>query len=249
MTDFADVLLPLRSRLPLPQPARTRVLLEVAADLTDMYEHYRESGLSEDDARSKAMETFIISDDALAELVRVHTSPVRRLLDRLSTQTLSRWERVVLAVIAGVLVLVVGQVVLRGEVFRVAGWLAWPALVCGVAGLVLGLVKFYQLYIKQDHELERARRGIDAIALFAGAQVLLGFLGVWFGLFLVARRLAADVEGVTVHVFNWLMSSSALLAVSLTGALLTAIVWFWLARRVAAIADAEAVLLMGLNGS
>jgi hypothetical protein len=247
MTSFADVLKPLRSRLPLPQPARTRVLLEVAADLTDMYQHYLDAGLSEDEARSRAMDAFVVSDDALAELVRVHTSPVRRLLDRLSTQALSRWERVVLLVIAAVLAFVVGQVVLPGEVFRVAGYLAWPALSCGVAGLVLGLIKFYQIYIKQDHELERARRGLDAIALFSGAQVLLGFLGAWFGLYLVARRIADDVEGAMVHVFNWLMSCSALLAVSLTGALLTAICWFWLARRVAGIADAEAVLLLGLN--
>jgi len=225
------------------------VLLEVAADLTDMYRHYLDAGLSEDEARSKAMEAFVISDDALAELVRVHTTPFRRLLDRLSTQALSRSERVVLLIIGGVLVLVVGQVVLRGEVFRVAGWLAWPGLVCGTAGFVLGLIKFYQIYIKQDHELGRARRGLDAIALLAGAQVLLGFLGVWFGLYLAARQIAEDVSGATVHVFYWLQSSSALLAVSLTGALLTAIVWFWLARRVASIADAEAVLLMGLNDS
>jgi hypothetical protein len=243
MTSFAEVLRPLRARLPLPQPARTRVLLEIAADLEDMYRHYRASGLSEEEARVKAVDTFDLSDDALAELVRVHTSLFRRLLDRLSAQAQSRWERGLLLIVAGTLAFVCMQVVLRGAIVAVAGAQVWPTLICGLAGLTLGLVKFYQIQIKQDHELRRARRGLDAIAILAGAQVLLGFLIAWFSLYLAARRIANDVEYAGVHLFNWLLSASALLSVSLMGALLTAMIWFALARSVAGIADAEAALL------
>jgi hypothetical protein len=244
MTSFAEVLRPLRARLPLPQPARTRVLLEIAADLEDMYRHYRASGLSEEAARRQAVERFDLSDEALAELVRVHTSFFRRLLDRLSVQAQSRWERGLLLIVAGTLVIVCLQVVLRGEIVAVAGAQVWPTLICGMAGLTLGLVKFYQLYVKQDHELRRARRGLDAIAVLAVAQVFLGFLLGWFSLYLTARKTTGDVEYAVVHLFNWLLSASALVSVSLMGALLTGMIWFALARRVAGIADAEAALLI-----
>ncbi|MGD2154707.1 MAG: hypothetical protein PVG79_15665 [Gemmatimonadales bacterium] len=243
MTDFAEVLRPLRARLPLPQPARTRVVLEIAADLEDMYRHYRALGLSEEEARVKAVEACDLSDEALAELVRVHTSSFRRLLDRLSAQAQSRWERGLLLIVAGTLTFVCLQVVVRGELVAVAGPQVWPSLICGLAGLTLGLAKFYQIYIKQDHELRRARRGLDAIMILAGAQVILGFLAAWFGLYLAARRITDDVEYAIVYLFNWLLGSAALLSVSLMGALLTAMVWFALARRVAGIAEAEAALL------
>jgi hypothetical protein len=243
MRSFVEVLRPLSARLPLPQPARTRVLLEIAADLEDMYRHYRASGLSEEEARLKAVDTFDLSEEALSELVRVHTSFFRRLLDRLSSQAQSRWERGLLLVVAGTLSFVCVQLVLRGEIVAVAGTQVWPTLICGMAGLTLGLIKFYQLHIKQDHELRRARRGLDAIAILAGVQVFLGFLVAWFTLYLTARRMTEDVEYAGVHLFHWLLSASALLSVSLMGALLTAMIWFALARRVAGIADAEAALL------
>jgi hypothetical protein len=243
VTSFVEVLRPLSARLPLPQPARTRVLLEIAADLEDMYRHYRASGLTEEEARLKAVNTFDLSEEALAELVRVHTSLFRRLLDRLSAQAQSRWERGLLLIVAGTLAFVCVQVVLRGELVAVAGTQVWPTLICGLTGLTLGLVKFYSIHIKQDHELRRARRGLDAIAILAGAQVFLGFLAGWFSLYLTARRMTGDVEYAGAHLFNWLLSASALLSVSLMGALLTAMIWFALARRVAGIAEAEAALL------
>ena len=58
-----------------------------------------------------------------------------------------------------------------------------------------------------------------------------------------ARQITGDVEYAIVYLFNWLLSSAALLSVSLMGALLTAMVWYALARRVAGIAEAEAALL------
>ena len=248
MTDFADVLTPLSARLPLPQPARSRVLLEVSADLEAAYQHYLTRGLSEDEARRRAVEAFDLSDEALTGLVRVHTSSVRRLLDRLSGQARSRWERVVLAVVAATLAVVGGELVVRGGVASAAGPFVWPVFACGLVGTLLGVVKFYQIYVRQDHELRRARWGLDVIAALAAAQVFLGFFGAWFELFLAARLLRSDVGLAGIYLFNWLMRSAALLSVSLMGALLIAILWFTLARRVAAIADAEAMMLLTTRG-
>jgi hypothetical protein len=247
MTDFTDVLDPLSSRLPLPQPARSRVLLEIAADLEDAYRHYRDAGLPEPEARRRAMEAFELSDQALAELVQVHTSPFRKLLDRLSGQAQSRWERAVLIVVAASVAIIAVEMMLRETVIRDAGTLVWPALICGMSGLLLGLSKFYQLYIKQDHEIRSVRRGLDAIAALAGAQVLLGFLACWLYLYKYAELISSNVANTFNYLFEWLLSSAALLSVSISGGLFTAFIWFVLAQRAAGIEDAEAALLLASN--
>ena len=46
MTDFTAALRRIDSRLHLPQPARSRVILELAGDLEELYRHYRATGLS-----------------------------------------------------------------------------------------------------------------------------------------------------------------------------------------------------------
>ncbi len=248
MTNFADVLGPLSARLPLPQPARSRVLLEVAADLEAAYEHYRAEGCSEEEARRRAAEAFDLSDTALAELVALHTSFARRMLDRLSSQARTRWERSLLLIVAGFLTYLGVELAVRGGIITDAGSFVWPVLICGAAGLLLGIAKLYQVYVKQDHEVRRARRGLDAIAVLAGAQLLLGFFGAWFELYLAAARISRSVDYALVHLFNWLLGSAALLSVSLTGALLTAMLWFAVASRVAGIEDAEAELLLAAKG-
>ena len=154
-----------------------------------------------------------------------------------------------LLIVAVTLAFLCGKVVLRDEVVAVVGALVWPTLICGMAGLILGLAKFYQLYIKQDHDLRRARRGLDTIALLAGAQILLGCLATTLSLYQATERTSNDVDQAAAHLFGWLLSASALLSVSLMGALLTAIIWFAFARRVAGIADAEAALLLPSNDS
>jgi hypothetical protein len=244
MTDFADVLLPLSDRLPLPQPVRSRVLLEIAADLQDLYKHYRDTGMSQAEARSKAIEACDLSEQALAELVDVHSSTFRKLLDRLSAQAQTRWERVLLALVAASVTVATLNVLLGEPLIADAGWMVWPSLLCAASALVLGSSIFYQIFIKQGRAPLRARRRVDAVAVLAIAQCLLGFLATYMGLYLAAWRMVGDARNAFLYVFNWLLSGAAVLSASLSGALLTAVIWFVLARRVAVIADAEAMQLL-----
>lgn len=244
MTDFADVLLPLSDRLPLPQPVRSRVLLEIAADLEDLYQHYRDAGMSQAEARSKAIAACDLSEQALAELVDIHTSTFRKLLDRLSAQAQTRWERVLLGLVAASVTIATLNVLVREPLIADAGWMVGPPLFCAASALVLGLAIFYQIFIKQARAPLSARRGVDAVAVLAAAQCLLGFLGTYLGLYLAACRIVGDAHNAFLYLFNWLLGGAALLSASLSGALLTAVIWFVLARRVAVIADAEAMQLL-----
>ena len=56
MSRFADTLRLINQRLSLPEPAKSRVLLEIAADLEGLFEHYSANG--RDDQEAAASEAY-----------------------------------------------------------------------------------------------------------------------------------------------------------------------------------------------
>jgi hypothetical protein len=56
MARFSSIIRDLNSRLDLPQPARSRVLLEIHADLEDLYEFYLQKGAEAAEAEKMAEE-------------------------------------------------------------------------------------------------------------------------------------------------------------------------------------------------
>ena len=69
MTRFTDTLTKLNDRLDLPQPVRSRILLEIASNLEALYPHFRGDGLCEEAARRQAVEHCDLSDEARARMV------------------------------------------------------------------------------------------------------------------------------------------------------------------------------------
>jgi len=149
---FAPVIRRTAERLTLPQPARSRILLEMAADMEDLFQLFRGQGMNEDEAHRRAIESFDLSEESLADLVAVHRNPIRRLLDSLSAEALARWEYALLTIL--VLLTVLASVHLLGSwhVLRDAGIFTWPVLTAGLAALAVATAKFYQLYLKQDQQ-------------------------------------------------------------------------------------------------
>ena len=58
MTRFAPLLKSINDRLDLPQPTKSRIILEIAADLEDLYQFYQNQGMNESEAAQKAEEKF-----------------------------------------------------------------------------------------------------------------------------------------------------------------------------------------------
>lgn len=56
MNPFNPLLKRINDKLDLSQPAKSRIVLEIAADLEDLYRIYRDRGLSEEEALHKAQE-------------------------------------------------------------------------------------------------------------------------------------------------------------------------------------------------
>lgn len=72
MSRFTSLLKRIDDRLKFPQPTKSRILLEIAADLEDLHLLYLERGLGEEEAAQLAEEKFDFSDKALQEFTHVH---------------------------------------------------------------------------------------------------------------------------------------------------------------------------------
>jgi hypothetical protein len=244
MSRFAALLRRTADRLEIPQPARSRVLLELAGDLEDSYEHYRGLGLEEAEAARKVEEKFDVSDEALAQLVRLHHPAFRRWLDRFSVQAQSLWERLMLTLVLLFVIAMTGSQLLSTSFFEDAGAYVWPTVISAIVAVGIFLAKGYQLFLKKDHDIRHLRRLLPTLLITAFASLFTGIFGYFLGMYLAMMRVAADMENAHFHLASWLTGSTATMIVSLLVAILAALFWFVLMAKVRRIESAEATLLL-----
>jgi hypothetical protein len=244
MSRFAELLRRTADRLEIPQPARSRVLLELAGDLEDSFDHYRGLGLEEAEAERKVEERFDVSDEVLAQLVRLHHPAFRRWLDRFSVQAQSLWERVMLTVILLFVVAMTGSQLFSTSFFDDASASVWPAVISAIVAVGIFLAKGYQLFIKKDHEIRHLRTLLPTLMITACASLFVGVFGYFLGLYLAMIRMAVDMERSGYYLTVWLMGSTATMIVCLLVAILAALFWFVLMAKVRRIESAEATLLL-----
>lgn len=245
MNRFADVLEQTSARLELPQPTKSRILLELAADLEDLYRVYRAEGLSESEAIQRAREMLDFSDATLSQLAEVHTAPFRRFLDRLSLQAQTRWERGALMAVFLIILTLSGPQLFTSRFFSHANALAWPLVASSVGALLIALQRIYALYLKRDHQVRRLRAGLTPLIGLAALDLLLGVAGFFIQSHAILGPL---LRGATIQLapslLGWLIEALALLTMALTAALLTAMLWFLLASKAAAVERAAAAHLV-----
>ena len=66
MTRFANLLSRIRNRLDLPQPTKSRILLEISSDLEDAYHYYMDQGMTHQEAKKKTLVIFDIDDASIS---------------------------------------------------------------------------------------------------------------------------------------------------------------------------------------
>ncbi|MEJ2482165.1 MAG: hypothetical protein P8049_03360 [Gemmatimonadota bacterium] len=244
MNGFGPVLRSLSDRLDLPQPARSRVLIEVAADLADLEAAFLERGDSPEVARARAIERLDLSDDAIRELIRVHGSPLRRGLDRLGERGRRRWEKIAIAALLIFLLLGTRALLPSHRLVVDAGRGIWVVLAVAIPGLLLAISKAYLLWGRDEHDPPRLRRGLDTILALGGLTAATGFTLWWLGLREAARDSAVSPELAIAHLLDWLTRGSATVVLSLQLAILLGISWLVLAGRTARVERGEAELLL-----
>jgi hypothetical protein len=244
MSRFKELLQRMNERLDLPQPEKSRILLEIAADLEDMYELYRSQGMGDGEAVRRAVEKFDVSEEALDELVQIHESTFHRLLGRFSEQARTRWERLLLAAVVLFIAAFAGRELLSTEIFRRASGYIWPVAGAAFGTLVIAVVQVYRLYVKKDHAIRRLRSGLVYLPAMAFLSMLAGMYGFFMELYRLMISGMPQIESSITNLVQWGIHASATLIVSLLVAIVAGLLWFMFSNKARSIEIAEAAWLL-----
>ena len=217
-------------RLTLPRATRSLILVEVAADLDDLFQYYLRQGLSEEEAAAKAEEKVDLSDEALAELVRIH-SDTRGWADRMVRVGQPLGERIAMDLI--VLFFLAHAAMTVGLNPRVLSHLTgfiWP-----IAAIFFALVVSFFLQLTRKLEGMSPRRLRDDLMtpLFLGAaSLVVGLAGAGISMYRGLMRMVATPEHAGPIFSQALLGVTATMAAALLVTLCAGIVWFILGGRV-----------------
>ncbi|MBN2008577.1 hypothetical protein JW960_04435 [candidate division KSB1 bacterium] len=189
MNPFKQTLQNLNHKLDLPQPTKSRIILEIAADLDDLYQHYLSAGASEQEAIQQAADMVDLSDEALEQLVSVHQTAFQKLLDKISLQAQSMWERTVLMFVLVVIATFATHAMTTTQFFLEASKFVWGVAGIGVVAIGLSIYKFYAFYIKRTHHTRTLHSGLTTLILLAGFSILIGVMGNFTEVFLVQNKI------------------------------------------------------------
>jgi len=236
MSRFNSFLTRTGERLALPKATRSLILVEIASDLEGLFQFYLEQGMSEEDAAARAEEKVDMSDQALAELVRVH-SEVRGWTDRLGKVAHPFGERMAMSLLV-IFFVAAAAVAVDGQTFAHLTLYIWPI----VAILVLVVVTFARQMARfSDRPNPRRVREQLATPLFLGAgSVVVGFLSAGIQLYRALVRMAYDPAGAGRVFSRAVLGGTATLVCALLIALVAGVVWFVLAGRTARLEDTVA---------
>ena len=259
MKRFTPLLKSINDRLDLPQPTKSRIILEIATDLDDLYQLYLSRGLGEQEAAQKAEEKLYLTDDALQELVQIHQTLFRKLLAKLTAPAQSRWERVVFVLMFLFVVAISVQGIFTTPFFRQASNWIYPILGISLAAVMGSLAKFYQLYIKKDHQVKNLRSGLSLILGLGALNLMIGIIGYVMELLRAGSNPLLFVSHlayiITTHeagsdqtlgdITTWMIKSSSLIMFCLTSTIVIAFAGYILMSKVVKIERAEAAVLLG----
>ena len=230
-------------RMALPTATKSLILVEIASDLDELFNHYVQQGMSEEDAAARAEEKVDMSDEALAELVRIH-SDARGWTDRIARRVQPFWERIAMALIV---LFFIGAATLDTNMrpFAHLTGFIWP-----IAIILVLLVGFFIVQMTRFTDSPNTRLLRDSLAtpIFLGAaSLVIGFAGTGIVLYQGLMRMVADPERAAPVFARAALGSTATLGMALVVSLLAGIAWFILAGRVARLEDDTADSLMEMR--
>jgi len=258
MKQFTPLLKNINEQLDLPQPTKSRIILEIAADLDDLYQLYLSRGLEESEAAQKAEEKINLTDEALNELVQIHQSLIRKLFDKITAQAQTRWERVAFVLMLLFITAISVQAIFSTQFLsQVSNWF-YPVLGISLTAILISIPKFYQLYLKKDHQVKKLRTGLSFIFGIGVLNLVIGVSGYVMELYqagsnalLFTNHLAYIITTQEVgsaqrlsDITTWMVKSSSLIMFTLVSTIFIAIICYVLMNKVWKIERAEAAVLL-----
>jgi len=227
MKRFARVLSEAQERLEIPEPSRSRVLLEMAADLEDSYQFHLEQGCDEAEAARRAEEAFGTSEEALKHLSRIHETSLGGMQTRLSGQIGRPWEKILLLLIFAFEILAAAKVVSHEAFFMFLSPFLWIIGALAAAAFALTAWKLYQIFFSSGSDVRQLRSGLGALLFFAGASLAVSSLGFLFHIQRFFKLNYSNApESLFMNFAGWMATISFMMILGLLVAMLTALIWF-----------------------
>lgn len=247
MNPFAPTLKTIYDSLDLPQPEKSRILLEISGDMEDCYHNLLDSGLGEKAALQQTEERFRLDARTLQALIQIHMPPIKRLMDRFSRQAQSRWEKTLLLLLLCIILAFSGPDLISMQMIRDAGKYAWPVLSFALVGMFVFLYKLYHLNLKQSYEIRRVRDGMIFLLFLGGAGVMTGIVGTCTETVCFLRDAMIYSDHILKLLVHLLMRNSALMTMGILNAIFMGIGWFILMRKIEDIEQSEVRILLKLK--
>ncbi|MDP2478910.1 MAG: permease prefix domain 1-containing protein [Candidatus Palauibacterales bacterium] len=241
MEVFERVLRRAEAGLRVPEPRRSRILLEMASDLEDLYRSYRERGLDEEEARERAVRLLGASPEVLAELGRTHGSRMAGVLDRVAGAGAHRLESALVVLVAALAAAVGAYAVWRSPVAAEPSPWTWAVLALAGLGAGAGLAHGLALFVRPRRITAHPVASLRVLPGLAMACVTASALG---GLVVLAGIADAAEHGRSGSAVLWhgIAQAAGLGTLGLTSALVLAGVWLLLRRRARAVERARAAV-------
>lgn len=258
MKQFTPLLKRLDEKLNLPQPDKSRIILEIATDLDDLYRFYRDKGFDEQEAILRAEEKIALSDAALTELTEIHKSRYSKWMEKISERTRARWEKFLLLFTALTISYFTIQLIAMPPFFRQASTLVLPSLVIFAVFLALVTVKFFQLYLQKDHRIKKLNRYMTTIQFLGILNLFLGMFGYVFELFrssgkglmmlynLLILITTDSIESTRIltETAGAIMKSASIAMICIFVTVASGVIWFQLNHKIAKVEQAAAFSLL-----
>ena len=255
--EFAPILKRIHDKLDLPQAAKSRIVLEISADMEDLYQECKERGMTDDEAVRKVCETMEASNETLRELTEIHTSLFNRIANRISDRPLSLWENLVLVTVLLLITGVSAHTILTTPFFSRANVAVYPVLAVFIGTMVRAAFMVPRLFFTTGRDPRNMRRGLSTI--FAGGSLcavisLLGyvidlyfsrmdamFLGPDFFLYFIdsGSSLSGAVE--------WLIRNTSMMMFGMFTVMTISLIWFMMLNKAVRNEQAETVMLIDIN--
>jgi hypothetical protein len=260
MKKFAPLLKLISKNLDLPQPEKSRILLEICGDMKDMYDLFISQGSNEQEAERKVKEKFEMTKKSLSELVDVHQTGFRRWMDKLSAQAQSRWERVIISIFILVIAVLGIKLFLSTPLLSESSYFIWIIFAIFLIISLLIILKIYQLYIKKDHRIKNLRSGLPAILFWGFMCLIIAATGYFIELlgageynllmdtklvFLVANT-EPNYSQILKDISQWSARSSSMVLVGLLVSMVSSIFWFIFENKASKIEQAEVEQLLDI---
>ena len=247
MTRFANVVEQNRERLQIPEPARTRILLEIASDLEDSYQHYLEQGCDQEEATRRAEETFGTSEESVHLLERVYRAGVGGVGERFTQQIGTLWAKFLMVALLAFEILLAFRILSDRTFFVYPSPFLWPIAVLALAAFLFTIWKLVQIFSRPSADWRRLRTGLGIPLFFAGAALAVTALGFLFHMQRFFRlNWERAPETLFMNFAGWMATISSMMTIGLLTATLAGLLWFvlsWLVAR------SEAREIEGLLGS